>query len=327
MEGVRIVQDIEECEHLWKAHYPQDCVFDLWGVRRCFSQAYSREPFFILYEEDGELLGFLPLSRIEENGTYAFFPGETWQGKTWMEQNKILARDEDILRILFDAIPGKANVRYVCSGSDVLDFSNLIKPRIVPDEVGYLFFPASHGFSYDNYLTSFSGKSRKKILSEIEGLTSKGLEYRFNEFTDVEWVFKLNLDNFGESSYFYDPRFMEAFENLVGFLKRENMLRVVTVILGGKVAAVDIGAIYNNSCTLLAGGTNREFQGVAKLINLHHMAWACQEKMESLDFLCGDFGWKERFRLSPRPLYQFNIKQPHLNHVEQWTERLVAYAS
>lgn len=327
MAGVRIVHDIEECERLWKTHYPQDCVFDLWGVRRCFSQAYGREPFFIVYEEDGELLGFLPLSRIEENGTYAFFPGETWQGKTWMEQNKIIARDEACMKAMFDAIPGKANVRYVCAGSEIMDFSNVLKPKLVPDEMGYLFSPANHGYSYENYLASFPGKSRKKILAEVQGIKAKGVEFRYNDRADVDWVFRLNLDNFAESSYFYDPRFMGAFENLVEFLSRENMLRVVTLLVGGRVAAVDIGAIYNKSCTLLAGGTHREFPGVAKVINLHHMEWACRENVDELDFLCGDFGWKERFRLSPRPLYQFNIKQPYMNQSAHWTEGIAVYAS
>jgi hypothetical protein len=40
------------------------------------------------------------------------------------------------------------------------------------------------------------------------------------------------------------------------------------------------------------------------VINFHHMTWACHQRLDLVDFLCGDFGWKERFHLTARPLYQ-----------------------
>jgi CelD/BcsL family acetyltransferase involved in cellulose biosynthesis len=65
-----------------------------------------------------------------------------------------------------------------------------------------------------------------------------------------------------------------------------------------------MGAIWNNTYTVLAGGTDVEFPGVAKLINLHHIQWACRQRLACVDFLCGDFNWKSRFHLVPRPLYE-----------------------
>ena len=64
-----------------------------------------------------------------------------------------------------------------------------------------------------------------------------------------------------------------------------------------------MGCLYGGVCTLLAGGTNKAFPGIAKLINVHHMMRGCRERMECLDFLCGDFSWKKLFHLTPRPLY------------------------
>ena len=77
--------------------------------------------------------------------------------------------------------------------------------------------------------------------------------------------------------------------------------------MAGAIAAVDVGAVWQNAYTVLAGGTNRAFPGVAKLINFHHLEVACHERFESVDFLCGDFGWKRRFRLVARPLYQITL--------------------
>lgn len=296
--GIRIVQDLDECEHLWTSLYPCEALFDLWDVRMCFAQSYNRDPYFIVYEKDGVPRGLLPLCRIEETETYAFFPGETWHGKTWMEQNKIVATDDACLKAMLEAVPGDTHIRYLTLGP-VLSSQGLDM-----DEIGYLFYPEACNYSYDHYLESIPGKSRKKILAETNKINERGVTFRYNDPKDVNWVFNLNLSVFGDQSYFYDPRFLEGFHRLVGYLRSNGMLRVVTLMVEGAIAAVDIGAIFKKQCTLLAGGTHRDYPGVAKIINLHHINWACREQMDELDFLCGDFGWKERFRLFPRPLYQ-----------------------
>lgn len=320
--GIQIVQDREECSRLWATHYPCEGLFDLWDVRDCFARAFNREPYFIVYEEDGDIIGFLPLCKIDETGTYAFYPGETWHGKTWMEQNKIVARDDACLKSMLRAIPGDFHLRYL---TDELTGTNC---SVELDEIGYLFYPANYDYTYDQYLSSFPGKSRKKIVGEIEKIKERGISFRYNELADVDWVFNLNISSFGEQSYFYEPRFLRGFQKMVDYLKERDMLRIVTLMVDDAIAAVDIGAIFNNQCTLLAGGTHREYPGVAKVINMHHLEWACRERLEALDFLCGDFGWKERFRLLARPLYLMTrqaVRRPH--PVDLSIERIAIHAA
>jgi CelD/BcsL family acetyltransferase involved in cellulose biosynthesis len=72
---------------------------------------------------------------------------------------------------------------------------------------------------------------------------------------------------------------------------------------------VDMGAVWNSTYTVLAGGTHPDFPGVAKLINLHHMEWACHQELGEVDFLCGEFNWKQRFHLMPRPLYKIIVSR------------------
>lgn len=86
-------------------------------------------------------------------------------------------------------------------------------------------------------------------------------------------------------------------------LNDKEYLRITTILIKDEIAAVDMGCIYNGVYTLLAGGTNVNFPGIAKLININHMEWACLEKLKVVDFLCGDFFWKKQFHLTPRPLY------------------------
>ncbi len=301
MINFRICQDLEEGRRLWVKHWTMQSIFDFWELRMCFQKAFARTPFFILAENERGLCGLLALSWLEEEGCFGHFPGETWNGKTWLEQNRIIAMDSSVSKGLIDRISAPALIRYLTAES--FDPSQGV-PEI--DETGYLFFPARHDYSYTSYLDKFSGKSRKKIFRELASLEKPGISFRYNCFKDIDDLFEMNQRNFGEKSYFNDLRFLKSFENLIDWLRRNEMLTVTSAIIGGKTAAVDIGAVWGSTYTVLAGGTHSDFPGIAKRINLHHIEWACRKRFTTVDFLCGDFGWKDRFHLSPRPLFQIN---------------------
>lgn len=321
MISIRICEDIEECRFLWEHFLPAECIFDLWPVRYCFAEAYDRKPYFIIAENNGIIQGILPLSWIDEEQYYGYFPGETCQGKTWLEQNRIPAKNFHVTEELLLSIPGPAHLRYL---------TNIFLPAYYDndifniDETGYLFLPGVHNYSMENYLQQFSGKTRKKLRHELSRLEAFGVSYRHDNIGDVEYLYRLNQHAFGGQSYFSSSRFLRSFENLVSWLNAKGMLRVTTSLIGGKIAAVDIGAVWGMSYVVLAGGTHPDFQGVAKLINLHHMEWACEQHLETVDFLCGDFGWKERFHLEPRPLYEIRISEEQVAWHEPVFEESIA---
>jgi hypothetical protein len=299
MLKVDVCNDLEKAEGLWRRYWPQNCLFDLWPVRACFQDQYHNEPHFIVASRGRRVRGLLALSRIEETQCYGHFPGELWQGKTWLEQNKIVAANPATARSLLDHMPAGTRLRYL-DCDDRLG----ITPWAALDETGYLFYPRQFNNSFDAYWGAFSGKSRKKIRGEINRLTAGGVAFRYDRPADVDWMLRLNLERYGHLSYFNDVRFLRAFEKLAAWLLANDLLRVTTVLIGGRIAAVDMGAVWNNTYTVLAGGTHADFPGVAKLINLHHLEWACAQEISVVDFLCGEFNWKDRFHLTPRRLYQ-----------------------
>jgi CelD/BcsL family acetyltransferase involved in cellulose biosynthesis len=314
MPQLRACEDIEECCRLWRQVWPQQCFFDLWEVRTAFHKHYNNRPYFIVSESAGKPNGLLALSWLEDEQSFAHFPGETWQGKTWLEQNRILADDAETCRAMLAAVPGRLHLRYLTKGS----FPEKRFTAAV-DEAGYLFYPPAVAYSFEKYRELFPTKSRKKLDKELARFDDVGVAFRHNQPSDLDLLFQMNLDAFGEYSYFADPRFGQSFTELIAFLTRQAMLRVTTVLIGGKEAAVDIGAVWNGQYTVLAGGTSPEFPGVAKLINFHHLDWACRSRLQSVDFLCGDFGWKERFRLTARPLFELRLHNTatgsnHFNH-------------
>jgi hypothetical protein len=306
---LRVAEDIEECGRLWRRIWPRQNLFDLWEVRTAFHRHYRHRPYFIVSEEHGRANGLLALSRLEGGQHFAHFPGESWQGKTWLEQNRIMAADAEIFCAMLAAVPGRLHLRYLTRSSfPEKPFTTAV------DETGYLFHPPAVAYSFQKYRELIPTKSRKKIDKELARLAGGGVAWRHDHPADIDHLFRLNLAAFGESSYFADLRFMRSFTDLISFLSRAGMLRVTTVLIGGRAAAIDLGAVWNNQYTVLAGGTDPEFPGVAKLINFHHLEWACLSRRQSVDFLCGDFGWKERFRLTPRPLFELRLNNPAAGH-------------
>ena len=163
MQPVRVVTDVGECRQLWQTLIPQEQVFDLWEVRYCFHEQYRHAPIFLVCEDHTGISGFLPLSRNGETGTYQYFPGETWQGKTWLEQNRIIARDRETARSLLAAIPGPFHLRYL---QPTLPVQDAAAPC---DEIGYIFIPAHYDYTMERYFEQFSHKTGKRLRRELAG--------------------------------------------------------------------------------------------------------------------------------------------------------------
>ncbi len=301
MSGIQHVlyQDPAHCRKLWESLWPGRVLFDLWPVRWCFHKAFDRPLAFHAAEQAGRPVGLLALCRNEDAGTFVQFPGETWQGRTWLEQNRIIAQSPEILETLLDAVPGPVDLRYI-------KYRTGMNPTglLAPDETRYLFFPASFGFDFHTYWQSIPGKTRKKLNADIRKLEARDVCISQGTLSDMAHLFQMNVAAFGQDAYFHDPRFLRSFELLAEFFNKMGLLRMTCVHIAGKLAAVDMGAVWKDTYTLLAGGTHPEFPGVAKLINRHHLQWACTRHLKYVDFLCGDFNWKQRFRLTPVPLYQ-----------------------
>lgn len=292
--------DLAVCKELWCRLIPSEQLSDLWDVRICFHRHFKRDLFFVVAKEQGQVIGLLPLSYISEKKSYCYFPGEVWKGKTWLEQNRLIAQDQNVFSQMFQWLD-KQNIKY--------NLRYLRKEHIadmdlaVEDEIDYVFHPGSFDFNMDRYYEIFSGKSKKRIRKDIDKFYEKDLVIRKGEIGDFELMVRMNLERFSNDSYFADEKFCQSFRDLSQYLNQKGWLRMTTFMIDDQAAAVDMGCVYNGVYTLLAGGTNPEYLGIAKAINVHHMQEACKQKYIEADFLSGDFSWKTMFHLFPRPLY------------------------
>ena len=258
-----VVSNLDECQVVWKQVVPQEGLTDIWEVRVCFHEYFQRRPHFIVARDGNDDVGLFPLSWIDEAEAYGYFPGETWAGKTWLEQNRILARDEEVLRGLLENCPYPYHLRYLLPHKDV----SLRERRV--DEIGYLFSPAEYDYDIENYFQRFSSKSSKRFKREIASFEARGVRYRYDDPSDFDHIVRLNIGRFGADSYFHDPRFRESFRSLAKLLDKLGWLRLTTVLIGDERDPLQ-GRFHRgaaDACDLEIGGSQRCFVRFRKCVH------------------------------------------------------------
>ncbi len=295
----RIVTDLGECGFLWNSLGPVRNLSDLWEFRLCFHRHFRNQPHFLVLEDDRGVLGMLPLAHLENEDMFVFFPGETWQGKTWLERTPIYCREPDVLSELLSMCPPRTYLRYI-------EVDDTAPPsELDVDEVGYLLYPPDLDFNFEEYSGRFSRKKLKAITKEIDSIFIPGSAWFVNRLRDYEILVEMNRSRFGSDSYFHDSRFMEAFRDVIVLLRQRGFLRMVSLEICGRIAAVDLGAVFDRAYVVFLGGTRADFKGVAKVMNMHHIRFALEQELSRVDFLCGDFYWKKLWHLDPQPLFKF----------------------
>lgn len=295
MLAVRTTTRIDDCQRLWERAISPETIFDLWAIRECFHRHFGCQPLFLTVEEGGHS-GLLPLSAGAATGSAVYFPGELWQGRTWLECNRLQVSDRVSFDQLIKAAPAALDLRYLNppSGQGF---------RLEDDEAGYLFLPAHYDFSFERYLAGLPAKRLKVGGANLDALDA-AVTYRYDLASDYGMMVEMNLGTFGPNSYFHESRFRAAFDDVVSMLRAKGWLRLTTALMDGRPAAIDVGCIFEGTHTLLAGATDSRFRGIAKLINFHHMEQACRQRLTCVDFMAGDFPWKRLFKLSPLRQYQ-----------------------
>ena len=293
------ITDLGECEQLWRALIPVRNIADLWDFRACFNRHFKNKPYFVILEDKRGIAAMLPLSYVEELDCYVFFPGETWHEKTWLERTPIFLREQRFFSDLILACPEKTHLRYM--DNPIIDDSQDI--RI--DEIGYVLYPALMEYEFDQYRQRFSGKKFKEIKRVIQSFTAEGSVFHLNRISDYDHIVEMSLCCFGGDSYLRDRRFRESFRDVLNLLQANKQLRMISLEVDGKTAAIDMGALFNGTYTVFLGGTHQDFRGIAKAINMNHIQFAFENRIPKIDFLCGDFHWKKIWHLDPEPLFAY----------------------
>ncbi len=294
----RLITDPFTCEKLWKTCIPACSIADLWEFRSCFQRHFGNRPCFTLLEDGRGIAGMLPLSHIDHMQMKSFYPGETWNNRSWLERTQIYVREPYVYEDLLSSCSERTFLRYMEAGVD------MPADQLELDEIGYVLYPALLNYDMENFRQRFSAKKFKTIMKTVNNVMESGGSFHVNRLSDFNLLVKMSLSKFGESSYLSDPRFRESFRDIMHYLYDRGWLRMISLELNGKTAAVDLGAVYRGTYTVFLGGVFSDFPGIAKVMNMYHVDYALKNRMFKLDFLCGDFHWKKLWHLDPEPLYR-----------------------
>ena len=296
---VSFITNVEQCQQLWQCLVRPKYVSDRWEFRLCFHDFFRYQPCFLLMEDHRGISGMLPLSYADDLDMFVFFPGEIWAGKTWLERTPCFTRESHDLRDLLSACPDRTLLRYIELPRD------FTSEEMSLDEFGYTLYPRHLGYDISRYGQRFSRKKFKSILKVIQSYDNMHCTFHFNRLQDFDVLVDMSLRQFGPQSYLNDSRFREGSGRMMHFLHQNKLLRLVSLEINGRIAAVDLGAVYRGIYTVFLGGTDPEFPSIAKLMNMHHIDFSCRERLSKIDFLCGDFHWKKLWHLDPEPLYKY----------------------
>jgi CelD/BcsL family acetyltransferase involved in cellulose biosynthesis len=297
----KVITDLATARQLWSELSPGESVFDLWDFRYCFYQ-YEPYPLYFIaaYETSGEgqteLVGLMPLDRHPEHG-YEFLAEDA------CEESRPLVRSgrEDLIPLLYEQVPAPAKF-FDISGNDSYTMA-------LPLE-DYKYTVSLEGWrDFNDFLTArLSPKKRRNIKQELrelennsDGEDSGRLEIVWNNTPDIEDLFELNVENFGEDSYLNQ----HGRQGWRGLLDTDLNCQLVAVKKAGRTVAASLAIYYNHTYYYLINGVTHNINNLGKYLNKINIERAISLGAKFFDAGLGDCNWKEAWHFDRVPQYKF----------------------
>jgi len=297
-----VVSDLDRCRQLWQEFSPYNNLFDTWDFRASFYHGYQPRLHFIVLK-NGENLGLLPLQYEKDRGDRGKY---FWFGSWWQEETTFFVKDPLYTPILLSLAPqplllNAISLDTVFWARDYLDFK-MDDPKYILNLEGVN--------SLDDYLATFKRVKRKSLKRAKRDIEALHPEIIVNHFSDFDYLVQLSLDRFhqkGEDADWEDPRRVETFREVIrrGQKGNEYQVRMLTVKIGGRVAGVDLIALYKDCYLPLKCGYDvASFPGIGNFVNLYEVEDALSLGMKKMDFLEIGYGWKDQW-FEALPLFKY----------------------
>lgn len=299
---LQVISQLETCYQLWQDFSPKESLFDTWEFRLAFWKGYrrDREPYFLVLKTDGDTLALLPLWYERDNKRY------TWFGSTWQENNTFFVKDRIFIPLLLAVCPSPA-ILNALKTETLNDFKESAVFKV--DDPKFT-LDLTKINSLDDFLTSFNKKRRYNMKRDKRIIEAQQPQIIFDNFSDLKKLVALCKKRFyekGEDTDWDDPRRVETFKQVIslGNQKGSYRIRMITVKIGKKTAAVDLILLFNGCYYPVKCGYNvAEFPGIGNYVNLLEIEDALRLGMRKMDFLEINYGWKDRW-FETVPLYKF----------------------
>lgn len=285
----RAVEDLIECEKVWKTLSPGNTLSTDWEFRKCFFDAFGEKPLFLTYFSEVPVV-CIPLSYVPEEKRHLFFGGGNW-----VERNIFLSlkNRRNYIPELLKKIPENTILYFIDPFENDFGFK---------EDAPTFFIELENIKTFDDYIMRFSQKHRKNIRYDIRQIEKNDLVLHRNNMEHFPFLAKLNKTKFGQEATLVYESYQNAMKNIV---ERMNGLNMISIEIGGKVVAIEIGILYGNVYTVLQGGSDPSFANIYKYLIMTHINDALLLKARRIDFLSDDCGWKTAWHLKSEMLYKY----------------------
>lgn len=302
---VQTVTDINLCFELWQEFSPKKTLFDIWEFRLAFNKAYQFKPYFVLIKNQLENLALLPLEYDEDEKRYV------WFGSPWQEENKFFTKNPTLVPFLLSLAPKPLFL-------NAIDFSSTdsLKESVdfQPDSPKYI-LNLENIKTVEDFLMNLTKNKRHALRKDKRRIERQNPKIIINDspnFSDLDNLIKLSKERFGEKGEevdWEDPRRVEAFRQIIQLANKSYKLKTITVMVGEKIAGIDLIALFNGGYyTLKCGYDVKNFSGIGNFFNLFEIEEAITLGMKKVDFLQNSYAWKERlFQALPLLEYTSNL--------------------
>jgi len=300
---IEVFSQIDECQKLWKEFSLGTTLFDAWDFRLAFWEGYHHTPYFLVLKNGLDNLALLPLWYEKDKKKY------TWFGSAWQEENKFFAENPLMIPILLAVCPSPVILNAI-SAELPLWAEKVI--RLKPDDPKYI-LKLEAVKSAEDYLTTLKKKKRYNLKRDRKIIEAQNPRIIFDNFDDFDTLVDLSIKRFeekGEDTDWEDPRRVETFRQVIklGLANGSYKVRMITIVIGRKTAAVDL-IVMLNGCyyPLKCGYDVKSFPGIGSFVNLLEIDDALGLGMEKMDFLEIGYGWKDKW-FEEVPLLQYEKK-------------------
>lgn len=300
---VQVFSQIDDCRLLWQEFSPGTTLFDTWNFRLAFWRGYRHRPYFLVLKNRLENLALLPLQYESDKKRYA------WFGSAWQEENQFFVKDPLFVPLLLAICPSPVTLNAISIKMPLWSKKVI---RLKPDDPKYILRLNSIG-SAEDYLNTLKKKKRYNLKRDQRIIQNQNPEIVINRFEDFNDLVRLSLRRFhdkGEDADWEDPRRTETFRQVLklGKSAKDYQIRMISIVIGSKIASVDLIALFKNCYSPLKCGYDvKNFPGIGNFVNLLEIDDAASLGMEKMDFLEIGYGWKDKW-FEAVPLLKYEKK-------------------
>ena len=293
-----VISDIGSCSELWNKFSPRKTLFDLWEFRWAFYKAYKYKPYFLLLKGQSEELALLPLWYEHDEMRYCWFGGD------WQEEARFFSKHPKYIPVLLSLAPSPLLLNAITQDA-IRPFKR--KLGFEEDEPKYVL--ALKKFrNHEDYLATTKKKTRQNLRRNRKKIEAQNPRIVIDNFPDFEHLVSLSKERFKqkrEETDWKDPRRVEAFRQVIKLAGESYKTRMITVLIGKRIAGVDLIAFFNRCYYTLRCGYNvRDFPGIGNFFNLLEIDDAIRLGMKKIDFLQESYEWKSLF-FQTIPLFKY----------------------